>query len=104
MVNEALRQILDWGIANVAETLGSLTAYIEDQACKLGMGTVPAERRAGHMIGLNLDPEAPGDLATRLAKENVFVSVRGQSLRVSPHLYNTHSDVDRLFEALTQHV
>jgi selenocysteine lyase/cysteine desulfurase len=104
MVNEALRQILDWGIANAAETLGGLTAYIEDQARELGMGTVPAERRAGHMIGLNLGPEAPGDLAIRLAKENVFVSVRGQSLRVSPHLYNTRSDVKRLFEALTQHV
>jgi selenocysteine lyase/cysteine desulfurase len=26
--------------------------------------------------------------------------VRGESVRVSPHLYNTEEDVDRLFEVL----
>ena len=34
--------------------------------------------------------------------ENVFVSVRGESVRVSPHLYNTEGDVERLFEVLEQ--
>jgi len=28
------------------------------------------------------------------------VSVRGDNIRVSPHLYNTAADVDRLLEAL----
>jgi selenocysteine lyase/cysteine desulfurase len=31
---------------------------------------------------------------------NVFVSVRGDSVRVSPHLYKTSADIDRLFAAL----
>lgn len=52
------------------------------------------------MIGLMLGPDAPDDLATRLTAHNVFVSVRGESVRVSPHLYNTQEDVDRLFEIL----
>jgi selenocysteine lyase/cysteine desulfurase len=52
------------------------------------------------MIGLMLGPEAPDDLARRLTAHNVFVSVRGESVRVSPHLYNTEEDVDRLFEIL----
>jgi selenocysteine lyase/cysteine desulfurase len=55
------------------------------------------------MIGLDLGPEAPRDLAAQLARENVFVSVRGRSLRVSPHLYNTERDVGRLFDSLTRH-
>lgn len=54
------------------------------------------------MIGLRLDPPPPKDLAIRLAANNVFVSVRGESIRVSPHLYNTANDVDRLFDALRQ--
>lgn len=53
------------------------------------------------MTGLHLGPSAPDDLAARLADENIYVSVRGDSVRVSPHLYNTEADVDRLFEALT---
>ncbi|MDP8951479.1 MAG: aminotransferase class V-fold PLP-dependent enzyme [Actinomycetota bacterium] len=96
----ALRQILDWGVANIAETLSILAARVEDEARASGMEAVPAKRRAGHMIGLKLHPHAPEDLAVRLGQEKVYVSVRGRSLRVSPHLYNTESDVERLFEVL----
>jgi selenocysteine lyase/cysteine desulfurase len=52
------------------------------------------------MIGLRLGTRVPEDLATRLSEEKVFVSVRGESVRVSPHLYNTERDVERLFEVL----
>ena len=104
MANEALRRILAWGVGNIAETLGVLTVRIEDEARELGLETVPAKSRAGHMIGLKLGPEAPEDLAARLAQENVFVSVRGRNLRVSPHLYNTETDVERLFDSLVRHL
>jgi selenocysteine lyase/cysteine desulfurase len=52
------------------------------------------------MVGLKLGSAVPQDLAARLAQENVYVSVRGESVRVSPHLYNTAEDVARLFEVL----
>jgi selenocysteine lyase/cysteine desulfurase len=39
-------------------------------------------------------------VARTLAGQNVHVSVRGDNLRVSPHLYNTPEDVDRLLSAL----
>jgi selenocysteine lyase/cysteine desulfurase len=100
MAAEALRQILDWEVENVSETIGTLTDHIEARAGELGIVTIPKERRARHMIGLMLGSDAPDDLATRLTAHNVFVSVRGESVRVSPHLYNTTQDVDRLFEVL----
>jgi selenocysteine lyase/cysteine desulfurase len=100
MANEALRQILDWGVENVSETIGELTDLIQSEAEERGIEAVPAKSRARHMIGLKLGPGAPEDLAARLANGNVFVSVRGESMRVSPHLYNTESDVYRLFEVL----
>jgi selenocysteine lyase/cysteine desulfurase len=100
MANEALRRILDWGVDNVSETIGELTDLIERTAMERGIEAIPAESRARHMIGLKLGSAAPEDLATRLAAEGVFVSVRGESVRVSPHLYNTERDVDRLFEVL----
>jgi len=102
MANEALRQLLDWGVENVSETIGSVTDLIEKEAKERGIEAIPAERRARHMIGLRLGSRVPEDLAARLAGENVFVSVRGESVRVSPHLYNTESDVERLFEVLEQ--
>ena len=100
MANEALRQILAWGVENVAETIGGLTDLVEDRAKDIGVEAMPGEKRARHMIGLKLGPDAPEDLAARLAAEGVFVSVRGESVRISPHLYNTEHDVRRLFSAL----
>jgi selenocysteine lyase/cysteine desulfurase len=104
MAIEALRQILAWGVENIAASLRVLTDCIEEEAEKLGVEAVPKSVRAGHMIGLGLGPEAPEDLAVRLAEENVFVSVRGHNLRVSPHLYNTERDVGRLFDSLNRHL
>jgi selenocysteine lyase/cysteine desulfurase len=100
MAAEALRQLLDWGVENVSETIGTLTDLIEEKAGEHGLVTIPKERRARHMIGLMLGPDAPDDLPTRLTTDNVYVSVRGPSVRVSPHLYNTELDVYRLFDVL----
>ena len=100
MAREALSQLLDWGVENVSGTIGSLTDFIEEEAKERGVEAIPAERRVRHMIGLRLGSRVPEDLAARLARENVFVSVRGESVRVSPHLYNSEEDVDRLFDVL----
>jgi selenocysteine lyase/cysteine desulfurase len=100
MAAEALRQLIDWGVENVSENIGTLTDLVEERAGALGIVTIPKERRARHMIGLMLGPDAPDDLATRLTTHNVYVSVRGPSVRVSPHLYNTESDVYQLFDVL----
>jgi selenocysteine lyase/cysteine desulfurase len=100
MANEALRQILAWEVENVAETVGSLTDLVEARAKDFGVEAMPREKRARHIIGLKFGPDAPEDLATRLAAEGVFVSVRGESVRISPHLYNTEHDVKRLFSGL----
>ena len=102
MATVALRQILAWGVENVSETIGGLTDLVEREAGTLGIGTVPRGRRARHMIGLKLGPDAPEDLAARLAAGGVFVSVRGESARISPHLYNTEQDVGRLFSGLEE--
>jgi selenocysteine lyase/cysteine desulfurase len=100
MAAEALSQLIDWEIGNVSETIGTLTDLIEEKAEGLGIVTTPKKWRARHMIGLMLGHDAPDDLARRLTTHNVFVSVRGESVRVSPHIYNTEKDVDLLFEIL----
>jgi selenocysteine lyase/cysteine desulfurase len=41
----------------------------------------------------------PGELAARLGKADVIVSVR-DSIRISPHLYNDEGDIERFVEVL----
>ena len=100
MAAVALQQLIDWEVDNVSETIGALTDRIEEKAGKLGIAAIPKGRRVRHMIGLKLGTEAPDDLARRLTDHNVFVSVRGESVRVAPNLYNTEEDVERFFDVL----
>lgn len=100
MAIEGLRQILEWTVEAIAETLGVRTDDIAARAAKLGLSSAPAGRRAGHYVGLRFAGGLPPGLLEKLARQKVYVSVRGDSMRVTPHLYNTDADVDRLFAAL----
>jgi len=46
-------------------------------------------------------PEKTAALFENLQKENVIISLREGNIRVSPHLYNTERDIDRLIEVIT---
>jgi len=45
--------------------------------------------------------EKTAEVYQRLWKENVVVSLREGNIRVSPHLYNTERDIDRLISVVT---
>ncbi|HEX6113338.1 MAG TPA: aminotransferase class V-fold PLP-dependent enzyme [Geminicoccaceae bacterium] len=95
-----LEQLLAWGTDRIAATLAAMTAAIAERAASLGLRAAPADLRAGHYLGLRFPERAPERLPERLAEEQVHVSVRGNSLRVTPHLYNDDDDIERLFAVL----
>jgi selenocysteine lyase/cysteine desulfurase len=95
-----LEQLLAWDVAAIATTLAVRTREIAVRAEGLGLASAPEGLRAGHFLGLRLPGEVPPDLLARLAAERVHVSLRGTSLRVTPHLYNHDGDVERLFAVL----
>lgn len=46
-------------------------------------------------------PEKTAEMYQKLCKENVIVSLREGNIRVSPHLYNTERDIDKLISVIT---
>jgi selenocysteine lyase/cysteine desulfurase len=100
MLRCALDQLLDWGVANIYHTLSTANAEIVARATPLGLRAVDDRWRAGHFLGLRFDTGLPSGLLETLADENVYLSVRGDSMRVTPHLYNDTEDLDRMFRAL----
>lgn len=96
----AMRKILAWGIDNLAETLGRRNAEIAKRLEPLGL--TASVFRAPHYLGLKCEGGIPETLAAELAAQNIFVSVRGPAMRVTPHLYCDDYDVDRLVTALEQ--
>ena len=96
----ALELLLDWTVPSIAETLTAKTAAIAERARDAGLAPMAANRRAGHFLGVRFPDGVPDGLPERLADNQVYVSLRGDSLRVTPHLYNNEADVDRLFSVL----
>ncbi|MEM7253296.1 MAG: aminotransferase class V-fold PLP-dependent enzyme [Pseudomonadota bacterium] len=96
----ALDQLLEWNVQNIAQTLGAITDTIAAEAATLGLLATDPARRANHFLGLRFEGGPPDELLDTLAKHRIYVSVRGDAIRVTPHLYNTESDVDQLLEGL----
>ena len=96
----ALRQIADWGVDNIYATLSARNAGLCERLVELGLTPTPDTARGGHFIGAGLPDGAPDDLVARLAAQNVFLSERGGSLRITPHLWTDDEDCDRLIAAL----
>jgi selenocysteine lyase/cysteine desulfurase len=98
---EALNQLTAWGVANIYATIAVLADDIVARGRALGLLATPDPVRARHYIGLRSPKPLPEDLPERLARDRVHVSVRGgDTIRITPHVYNDRGDVDRLFAAL----
>ena len=101
MMIAALEQVLEWRPERIGEYGRALTAGLMDEIRDAGLTIAPDDRRAGHLFGIRLAGKA--DVATlegRLRDRRVYVSVRGDALRVSVHLYNDEEDIQALRYAL----
>jgi selenocysteine lyase/cysteine desulfurase len=96
----ALAQIAAWTPQGIADTLAALNRQIVEAVTPLGLWAADEAARSPHLVGLALSPHAPADLVARLAARNVFVSQRGDRLRISPHLHVNAADMDRLLRGL----
>jgi selenocysteine lyase/cysteine desulfurase len=100
MAIAALRQLREWGVGNIAASLAPTTSRIEREATARGLAPLSADQRGPHMLGIRVPVGQHAAMAQLLADANVFVGVRGSSLRISPHLHTTERDIDTLFAAL----
>lgn len=102
MAIAALGQLLAWGIDEVAQYASGLSQRAEAAATSLGLEPTPEQYRGPHLTGIRVPGGVPPGLASDLARRGVYVSIRGDSIRVSAHAFNTADDIDRLFSSLAE--
>lgn len=102
MALAALRQLRAWGVEAVQDHTGRLTQEIAERARALGWSALDRPQRVAHLVGIRAPGGLPEGIGAALAQRQVYVSVRGDSIRIAPHLYNDLTDVDRLFSALRE--
>jgi selenocysteine lyase/cysteine desulfurase len=92
--------LLEFGVEAIAQSLAAQTASLAEGARALGLTAPAADVRGPHFLSLGFPEGVPDGLTERLAERNVYVSLRGTSLRVTPHLYNNEADHQALLETL----
>jgi len=103
MFNESLRQILSWGIPNIQAYCGKLInpllAYLE----RIGAVMEDEKYRTNHLFALKLPAGIDMDLMKENLKKNkIYISVRGEFLRVAVNVFNTKDDIAKLIETIEE--
>lgn len=110
MLEASLKQMITWGADRIARRLASYndkTAQLLSD--EFGLAAMPRELCAGHYLTLQLvgsDESERRATAARLAaglmERNVWVSLRGANVRLTPHVYCDDDDLQRLAAALKE--
>lgn len=100
----AIRTVLGWGVSNIAETLGARNAALADRLAGIGLDCPPASERGAHYLCPLLPESVPADLTARLKEDGIFVSRRGDRLRITQHLFTTDADVEHFIARLAHHI
>lgn len=104
MASIGLEMMADWGAEAVVQRLAMLTKRIADGVRDIGV-SVPEQRvRAPHILSLGFRGGMPANLVAALAGEDIYVAARLGRMRISPHVFNDETDVDRLVAALAQRI
>ena len=84
------------------DALSVATRLAAERLREAGIGLEPlsAADRGPHMLGVVLPPAARDRAHASLAAADCYAAVRGDSLRIAPHLHNTLDEVERLTAAL----
>ena len=101
MMLEAVRVLNSWGVENVKTYCDNLVDVYIKQLRDSGFVIEELNYRASNLFGIRLGEGMSMDsIKARLQEANIFVSYRGDSIRVSPNVYNDAADMEKLVEVL----
>ena len=105
MLEAALTQITEWQPERIASHSGQLTQDAAVKIKDLGFEIEDEAWRARHILGIQLPQSVERQYLIKvLEKSRISASLRGDSLRISPHIYNDMDDIQALVEVLASRI
>ncbi len=103
MMIEAIKQINKWTPSAIQAYCDGLTREAIEYANQIGFESEERHYRSAHLFGLKLPKGISAVKAMKVFKQNkVSLSLRGETIRVSPHVYNDQVDVRKFVRSLDQ--
>ena len=101
MLTEGVRQAKAWGSEAIQAYCANLCRPLARLSDDGRFSLAPASERIAHIIGIRLaDASRIPGVMEALDERRVRVSRRGQSIRMSSHVYNAPEDIDALIDGL----
>ncbi|MEB2786907.1 aminotransferase class V-fold PLP-dependent enzyme [Algoriphagus persicinus] len=101
MLNEALKQINEWTVAEIARYCQKLTKPLYEYLKSREVVMEEEHYTSPHLFALKLPEDSDDELLmNNLHANKIFVSNRGGNLRVSVNVFNTAEDIDKLIQVL----
>ena len=103
MMLKAVEQINKWGVNNIQEYCSFLTSAAVSLLREKGFWIEDENYRGAHLVGIRLPPATePERIKQSLNNHKIFVSFRGNAIRIAPNVYNDEKDLNRLIKVLTR--
>jgi len=97
MAQTALHQLNEWGVEQISEYAQQLTHGAVQELKDLGCQIEEDKYRCGHLFGVRLAEGMDMDLLKKHFSNNkIYVSQRGNAIRISTHLFNNSTDFFKL--------
>jgi len=101
----ALKQVLQWEANEVQEYCKAISKEtvlkLQEKGCEIDN----PNSRTHHLFGVKIPETADlNGIKTAFKQNDIFVSYRGNYIRLSCHLFNTEADFDKLYNHLSPHL
>ena len=101
MLIKSIQQLNKWKPERIQEYCSAITANSITKLKENGFSIEDEAWRGAHMFGIRLPKAADLEkIKAFLLKHKIYVSVRGTAVRISPNVYNTEKDLERLTKVL----
>ncbi|MBQ0734899.1 aminotransferase class V-fold PLP-dependent enzyme [Aquimarina celericrescens] len=97
MLIRAIEQLIEWTPIEIQTYCKKISIDSVQKLRELGCLIENDHHRAHHLIGVYFSKHMNIDnIKIRLKQENIIVSYRGNAMRISPNVYNSEDDFERL--------
>lgn len=100
----ALRYILDQGVGAIQSHNEELCNLILDKVTALGLPLISPSEQALRGPIVNFRVPDPDGLVDKLRREHIYAVQRLGGLRLSPHIYNTRSEIETVMTMVEEHI
>ena len=102
MMTAALKLINGWKPENIQNYCAKISRKPIESLRDAGFWVEDENFRAHHLFGIRLPASADFQkIKSRLKKEKISISFRGNAIRTAPNIYNAEADLTKLVKALT---